>query len=459
MDGTPIKAALAGVRVVDFTWAASGPLCTLYLALLGAEVIKIESRRSLDLARRGYYTLVDDIDASPNFNDMNLNKLTVPLDMGTDKGRELARGLVAISDVAIQNFRPGVIDRWGLGYEELRKIRPDIVMLSSSTSGQTGPERDRPGYATPFGAYGGLGDVPGPGVGPGTGRWGPGASRGGAASGRGRLIGPNRLGFIFRFGGRDGLARIRGFDCALDEERWLRLFHRCGFGHDSASGKLCRGDACENGGGDVSATPRVAFGFVDCDDDHQFRIVRGDDAHEPSDVAAAGIATALDVQFLCGASLARDRDVLECGETSRTFGTHDLSHHVEGLARRRARNGSTLRVDGGFVPGATGPSPREDHAGPHPLALVGQCAQGRRQLDGRDRNALAEGDRGLIERLPFRPVAQQPRRFHRIARSGAGSEAEAEKTFVFGLPAEQSRDQNPARLAVNAQGPGGTHPA
>ncbi|MCH8284389.1 MAG: CoA transferase [Chloroflexi bacterium] len=171
MDGTPIKAALAGVRVVDFTWAASGPLCTLYLALLGAEVIKIESRRSLDLARRGYYTLVDDIDASPNFNDMNLNKLTVPLDMGTDKGRELARGLVAISDVAIQNFRPGVIDRWGLGYEELRKIRPDIVMLSSSTSGQTGPERDLPGYATTFGAYGGLGYVTGHEGGPATEIW------------------------------------------------------------------------------------------------------------------------------------------------------------------------------------------------------------------------------------------------------------------------------------------------
>ncbi|MEE9285002.1 MAG: CoA transferase [Dehalococcoidia bacterium] len=171
MDAPLHKTALAGVRVVDFSWAASGPLCTLYLALLGAEVIKIESSRSLDIARRGYYTLVQDIDASPNFNDMNLSKLDVRVDLATPQGQELVRGLVAVSDVAVQNFRPGVIERWGLNYEELRKVRPDIVMLSSSTSGQTGPEREMPGYATTFGALGGLGSITGHEGGPPTEIW------------------------------------------------------------------------------------------------------------------------------------------------------------------------------------------------------------------------------------------------------------------------------------------------
>ena len=142
------------MRVLDFSWAASGPLSTLYLSLLGAEVIKVESARSLDIARRGYYTVVDDINASPNFNDMHMGKLSIRLDLRHPKAKELVLRLVALCDAAVENFRPGTLDKFGLGYEALRQARPDLIMVSSSTAGQTGPERAMPGYATTFGALG-----------------------------------------------------------------------------------------------------------------------------------------------------------------------------------------------------------------------------------------------------------------------------------------------------------------
>jgi benzylsuccinate CoA-transferase BbsF subunit len=165
------KQALAGIRIVDLSWAAAGPLCTMYLASLGAEVVKIETGRSMDLSRRGYYTPVPDPDASPNFNDMNHGKLSFRVDLSTREGQALAGQLIAVSDVLIQNFRVGVIGRLGLGYEAVRRLRPDIVMLSSSSGGQSGPEKDLGGYATNFGAHGGLGYITGHEGGPGTEVW------------------------------------------------------------------------------------------------------------------------------------------------------------------------------------------------------------------------------------------------------------------------------------------------
>ena len=165
------KQALAGIRVVDFSWAASGPLSTMYLALHGAEVIKIESSRSLDIARRGYYTGVKDIDASPNFNDMHVNKLTTRLNLAHPKAARLVKEMVRVSDVVVENFRPGILEKYGLAYPELKKVKPDLLMLSSSTGGQTGPERELPGYATVFGALGGLSYITGHEGGPATEIW------------------------------------------------------------------------------------------------------------------------------------------------------------------------------------------------------------------------------------------------------------------------------------------------
>lgn len=151
--------ALAGVRVVDFTWYGAGPYCTLMMALMGAEVIKIESMKRLDNARiRGEaFQKTGNVDQSQAFNSGNLNKLSLTLNLTKPKAIELAKAITLTSDVVANNFSAGVMDRLGLGYDVLRKIRPDIVMLSSSASGSTGPESRYVGFASVFGALSGLG--------------------------------------------------------------------------------------------------------------------------------------------------------------------------------------------------------------------------------------------------------------------------------------------------------------
>ncbi len=155
---------LAGVRVTDFTWAWAGPHGTLLLALLGAQVIKIESRTRLDHSR--VRSLMAGAtqggpDASPLFNDLNLNKLSLTLNLRTDEARDIVRRLVAKSDVVVQNMRPGVLDRLGLGYDDLRAVKPDIIMLSSSAVGATGPEQTYAGYAPTFAALSGIAEITG----------------------------------------------------------------------------------------------------------------------------------------------------------------------------------------------------------------------------------------------------------------------------------------------------------
>jgi len=152
------KSALAGIRVADFTWVWAGPYAIMLLAYLGAEVIKIESAKRIDTSRMGSITTGQAFagwDASSVFNNVNLNKLSVTLDLGNPKGVELAKKIVSTSDVVAQNMRPGVMDRLGLGYEELRKVKPDIIMLSSSAYGDTGPYRAYTGYAQHFSAFSG----------------------------------------------------------------------------------------------------------------------------------------------------------------------------------------------------------------------------------------------------------------------------------------------------------------
>jgi benzylsuccinate CoA-transferase BbsF subunit len=151
--------ALAGVRIADFTWVWAGPYATMMLAYMGAEVIKIESRGRADSARMGSITtgqVSNNLDASPVFNNVNLNKLGVSLDLSRPEGLELAKRIVRISDVAAENMRPGAMARLGLSYEALVKVKPDIIMLSSSAFGATGPYREYAGYAPHFSAFSGL---------------------------------------------------------------------------------------------------------------------------------------------------------------------------------------------------------------------------------------------------------------------------------------------------------------
>ena len=150
---------LAGVRVADFTNMAAGPYATLMLALLGADVIKIESQARLDIGRRPH-PLYGRFDI-PNFDHLAGHKRSITLNLKDERGAQIARELVAASDVAIENFRPGVMGRLGLGWEQLREVNPRLVMVSLSAYGQHGPDSHRPGYAPIFAAEGGLGYMTG----------------------------------------------------------------------------------------------------------------------------------------------------------------------------------------------------------------------------------------------------------------------------------------------------------
>jgi benzylsuccinate CoA-transferase BbsF subunit len=158
------RAPLAGIRVTDFTWAWAGPHGTLLLSMLGAEVIKIESRTRLDHSRVRSLMAGAQLggpDDSPIFNDLNLGKLSLTLNLRMEESRDIVRRLVAVSDVVTQNMRPGVLDRLGLGYQDLCEAKPDLVMLSSSAVGATGPEKSYSGYAPSFASLSGVAHMTG----------------------------------------------------------------------------------------------------------------------------------------------------------------------------------------------------------------------------------------------------------------------------------------------------------
>ncbi|MBI4330156.1 MAG: CoA transferase [Chloroflexi bacterium] len=156
--------ALTGIRVCDFSWGLAGPVAAELLALNGAEVIKVESLARLDFSRLFINPVTrknPGINRSPAFNDSNLNKLSVQLNLRQPGGLDLAKRLIRICDVMVEGFTPGVIQRLGLGYEVVKGIRPDIIMFSTSGNGGAGPEARSVGYAPLFGALGGVGHLTG----------------------------------------------------------------------------------------------------------------------------------------------------------------------------------------------------------------------------------------------------------------------------------------------------------
>lgn len=130
-----------GLKVTDFGWSLVGPLMAKDLAEYGAQVINVESKTRPGLFRgMGYFK--DNI-VGPNrsgvFNQMNVSKLGVTINLSLPKGKELAKRLVAWSDIVVENFSGGAMEKMGLGYEELKKVKPDIIMVRCSFMGQTGP--------------------------------------------------------------------------------------------------------------------------------------------------------------------------------------------------------------------------------------------------------------------------------------------------------------------------------
>jgi benzylsuccinate CoA-transferase BbsF subunit len=152
---------LEGVRILDFTWAAAGPYATCLLALLGAEVVKVESTRRPDPARRGFLTDYGGINRSPNFNELNLGKRSFQVDLSQVAGLELVHRLADWADVVVDNFRPGVMARFGLDAAALLAKRPELIVVSSSANGSTGPDALAAGLASIFGATGGLSEQTG----------------------------------------------------------------------------------------------------------------------------------------------------------------------------------------------------------------------------------------------------------------------------------------------------------
>ncbi|HZZ09525.1 MAG TPA: CoA transferase [Paraburkholderia sp.] len=148
---------LAGVRIVDFSRVLAGPFCTALLGDLGADVIKIEPPGGDDYRAVGPFAQGE----SGLFSAMNRNKRSIVIDMKTDAGRELARTLCAGADVVVENFRPGVADKLGIGYAQLSESHPALVYASVSGFGQTGPESHRPAYDIILQAMCGLMDATG----------------------------------------------------------------------------------------------------------------------------------------------------------------------------------------------------------------------------------------------------------------------------------------------------------
>jgi crotonobetainyl-CoA:carnitine CoA-transferase CaiB-like acyl-CoA transferase len=150
---------LAGIRIADFTLHAAGPFCTHMLSQLGASCIKVESAARPDIFRKPHPVYGRMGPAS--FDQVASNKLSVRINLKDAKGVALAKQLVGVSDLVCESFRPGVMERLGLDYATLAALKPSLVMVSVSSSGQTGPDSHFAGYAPLFGAWGALGYLTG----------------------------------------------------------------------------------------------------------------------------------------------------------------------------------------------------------------------------------------------------------------------------------------------------------
>ena len=154
--GTPD--ILAGIRVLDLGMVWAGSICGQVLSDFGADVIKIESRANLDIARRGRPIVGTEYDPNQNplFHNTARNKRSLALNLKTEQGREVLRRLVAHSDILIENWRPGALPGLGFGYEDLRAIRPDIIMISQTLAGQDGRDARLRAYGPTVSSLTGL---------------------------------------------------------------------------------------------------------------------------------------------------------------------------------------------------------------------------------------------------------------------------------------------------------------
>mgnify|MGYP000060650559 FL=1 len=150
-----MTAPLSGIRIIDFTRVLAGPHCTKALRDLGAEVIKIEPPAP-DTGRSGQPHVGP---MSLYFAQQNAGKRAISLDLNFPEGQEIVKKLVGEADIVIENFRPGTLDLFGLGFEHLRAIKPNLIMVSISGYGQSGPWRNRPAFAPTVQAEAGFTEI------------------------------------------------------------------------------------------------------------------------------------------------------------------------------------------------------------------------------------------------------------------------------------------------------------
>ncbi|MDQ3767048.1 MAG: CoA transferase, partial [Actinomycetota bacterium] len=148
------RPALEGIRVVEIGSFVAGPFCGQLLGDLGAEVVKVEDPKRGD-PMRGWGRSVGG-GSSLWWSVLARNKKSVTIDLRTPRGQQVARDLILTADILVENFRPGTIERWGLGPERLMEERPELIVVRISGYGQTGPYKDRAGFGSVAEAMGGL---------------------------------------------------------------------------------------------------------------------------------------------------------------------------------------------------------------------------------------------------------------------------------------------------------------
>lgn len=152
------KRPLEGIRVCDFSWVGAGPSTTRLLAEFGADVIRLESKSRLDLLRLigPYKDGIPGIERSGYFSNRNPNKRSIDINMKSPQARDLVVKLIQESDIVINNFTMGVMEKWNLGYEDCKAIKPDIIYVTMPTQGSTGPHKNYMGFGITMNALVGV---------------------------------------------------------------------------------------------------------------------------------------------------------------------------------------------------------------------------------------------------------------------------------------------------------------
>jgi len=157
------KKVFDGIKVADFSWVAVGPQTTKYLADHGATVVRIESHTHFDLCRATtpFPKNKPSLNGSMFYGKYNANKYGASLDLNHPRGRELAWRFIKWADIVVESYRPGTMKRWGLDYESVSKVKPEIIYVSTSMQGQTGPFAGYAGVGSMIAAIAGLGEMSG----------------------------------------------------------------------------------------------------------------------------------------------------------------------------------------------------------------------------------------------------------------------------------------------------------